>query len=137
MANYYGSARSNYFKVKDEEAFKEAMAAIPDIEVDGDNNKGFCVLVSGNSDSGGWPGFYMDEDDVEHEADVPAAVAEHLQDDEVAIFMEAGAEKLRYLVGFAEAINNKGEREGISINRIYDIAAGMTNKPENLTSCEY
>jgi hypothetical protein len=136
MANYYGSARSNYFKVKDEATFLEALTNIPDIEVHGDTERGFCVLVNGG-DAGGWPSFGLDEDMNEVEYDIPALVSEHLQDDEVAIFMEAGAEKLRYLVGYAEAINNKGEREAISINGIYEIAEQMTNKPENITAAEY
>jgi len=136
MANYYGSARSNYFKVKDEAAFKEAMDELPDIEVHGSPEKGFCVLVA-NGDSGGWPSYVFDEDYNDIEIDVPSIVSEHLLDDEVAIFMESGAEKLRYIVGYAEAINNKGERESISLNGIYELAAGLTDKPENITQAEY
>lgn len=33
MANYYGMARTNYFQVKDEEAFRQELAQIPDLSV--------------------------------------------------------------------------------------------------------
>lgn len=136
MANYYGSARSNYFKVKDEDAFKAALSEIPDIEVHG-SDKGFCVLVGSSSDSGAWPCWGWDEDGEEYEIDIPEIVSEHLQDNEVAIFEEVGAEKLRYLIGYAEAINNKGERRSISLNNILELAEELTDKPENITSAEY
>lgn len=137
MANYYGSARSNYFKVKDEAAFLAALEDVPDIEIHGVNEKGFCILVNGG-DYGGWPTMgWDDEEEDDFEIDLPVLVSEHLLDDEVAIFMESGAEKLRYIVGYAEAINNKGERKTISLMDIYDIAKGMTSKPENVTQAEY
>lgn len=137
MANYYGAARSNYFKVKDEAAFFAAMENVPDIEVHGDDEKGFCVLVAGG-DYGGWPTMgWNDETEDDYDIDVPAIVSEHLQDDEVAIFMESGAEKLRYIVGCAECINNKGERSSVSLNQIYELAADLTNKPDGVTPCEY
>jgi len=136
MANYYASARSNYFRVKNPEAFMEEMFNVPDITIHGDNEKGFCILVDGG-DYGGWPSWALDEDDNEYEVDVPVLVSKHLMDDEVAIFMEAGAEKLRYVTGYAEAINSKGERTGINLFDIYELAAELTDKPENVTHCEY
>ena len=137
MANYFGSARSNYFKVKSETAFLAAMNEVPDIEVHTGKDGTVCVLVSGG-DYGGWPTSTWNEDtDDIIEIDVPTIVSEHLADDEVAIFMEAGAEKLRYIVGYAVAINSKGEREEVSLYDIYELAAGLTDKPENIIPAEY
>ena len=137
MANYYGSARSNYFKVKDPVAFEEALFNVPDIEIQGSIEKGFCVLVSGG-DAGGWPSMgWDDETEEEFDIDVPQIVSEHLVDGEVAIFEEAGAEKLRYLVGYAEAINSKGERRAVSLNDIFKLAAELTDRPEDITPAEY
>jgi len=62
-------------------------------------------------------------------------VADHLIDGEVAIFMECGAEKLRYIVGCAVAVNNKREYKVVNINSInriegsvlYAGSAGLAN----------
>ena len=152
MANFYASARTNYFKVKDNEAFLNALENIPDIEVcrqhippynaegivpkDFDYG-GYAILVA-DGDYGGFPSqFYDDENDVEIEIDLADLIAEHLVDGEVAILMECGAEKLRYVTGWAEAINSKGERMSISLNDIYDIAASLTTSAKEITRCEY
>ena len=152
MANYYGSARTNYFKVKDMAAFDNALENVPDIEVVRENTPpynaegivpegfdygGVGVLVS-DGDSGGFPSqFYDDENDVDVEIDLGTLIAEHLQDGEVAILMECGAEKLRYVVGWAEAINSKGERKFIQLGDIYDIAKTLTDRPGDITKAEY
>jgi len=152
MANYYGSARTNYFRVKDMAAFDKALENVPDIEVvrenippysaegivpEGFDFGGVGVLVS-DGDCGGFPSqFYDDENDVDVELDLGTLIAEHLQDGEVAILMECGAEKLRYVVGWAEAINNKGERKFIQLGDIYDLAKELTDRPKDITKAEY
>jgi hypothetical protein len=60
-----------------------------------------------------------------------------LTSESVAIVMEIGYEKLRYLYGFAIAINNRGFIRTISLNEIYDIAVDLTDKPEEITRAEY
>jgi hypothetical protein len=62
-------------------------------------------------------------------------VARHLADDEVAIFMEAGAEKHRYVAGNAIAINSKGEIETVFLTDIYEKAKHLSSKP--ITIAEY
>ena len=138
MANYIASARSNYFRVKDIDAFLTAMERVPDVYVETDKD-GSVVLTVQNSDWGGWPSYYYDDENgiEEEDFDIAELVSEHLEEDSVAILMEVGAEKLRYVVGYAVAINSKGEREDISLMDIYELAAGLTNKPENVTNCEY
>jgi len=52
MANWYGTARSNYFRVKDTEAFKAWVNAMPDlILLEKDGKFGFYA----EGDSGGFP----------------------------------------------------------------------------------
>jgi hypothetical protein len=135
MANYYASCRTNYFKVKDDEAFENAMSEIPGVEVTTDA-AGYGLLGD-DPDGAGWPGWYMDDDDNEIEVDIYQAVAEHLVDGEVAIFMESGAEKLRYIVGFAVAVNNKGEIKALGLNDIYKMAKELTDRPDDITVAEY
>ena len=134
MANYYASSRSNYFNVKDADAFKAAMANFGDVEVITDKDGRYGVL-SQHSDNGTWPSYFFDDiTDEETEVDFFSFVADHLADDEVAIFMEAGAEKLRYICGYAVAVNNKGETRMIALSNIYDLAKELGS---NVTMAEY
>lgn len=133
MANYYGAARTNYFRVKDPEAF-EAWASKYQVEVI-KNADGLFGLLSDCPDSGSWPSSYFDEEKDDYvEIDIMQEVSAMLEDGEVAIFMETGAEKLRYLVGYAVAVNNRGETETISLQDIYSKAKKLGT---NITVAEY
>ena len=48
--------------------------------------------------------------------------------------MEAGHEKLRYISGYAEAINAKGERRTVSLSDIYGLARELGS---NITEATY
>jgi hypothetical protein len=126
MANYNAAARSNYFKVKDAEAFKAEMAAITGIVVwegQSEVRKGMFAVASDDPDTGCWPSYYYDEElDDDVDVDLFGMVAEHLEEGQVAVFMEAGAEKLRYVSGYAVAVNWEGEQVYVSLNDIYNLA---------------
>lgn len=64
-------------------------------------------------------------------------LAEHLQDDSVAVLMEAGAEKLRYVAGWAAAVNAKGEVVEIGLHAIYDMAKQKFGDDVEITVAEY
>jgi hypothetical protein len=120
MANYYGSARTNYFPVRDEAA-AEAWAKRWGFEMCRHNLKPglFCFL---SEHEGGWPDAEYDDDG--EQIDGPSLdeqFSEIAAPDEIVIMMEAGAEKLRYLVGYATAIRN-GETIQIGLNDIYQLA---------------
>ncbi|CAN5625847.1 hypothetical protein BH24ACT20_BH24ACT20_00350 [soil metagenome] len=121
MANYVGHARSNYLRVRDEAAFLGWVETLPGVVArreDGDRER-FVLLVE-DGDDGGWPNWRYHEDvDGEEEIDLHAELSEHLAEGEVAVLEEVGAEKLRYLVGYAVAVNHKGETLSISIDEIY------------------
>ena len=135
MANFYGSCRTNYFTVKDNEAFEEAMSEISGIEVITEGDK--YGLLGDDPDGGTWPGWIWDDEGNETEIDITEIVANHLIDGEVAIFMECGAEKLRYIVGCAVAVNNKGEVRAIGLQDIYKMAKELTDRPNDITVAEY
>lgn len=126
MANYYADARSNYFRVKDEQAFRDALAPY-EVEIVKRNAVEYALLANGG-DCNGWPSWSVNEQDEDVEIDFPALVAEHLADGEVAIFMEAGAEKLRYIVGQAIAINANGETRVVDLTDIYNLAAELGSR---------
>ena len=123
MANYVATARSNYFKVKDPEAFKSWVANCPNVGLISKDDGTFAVY-SDDPDSGSWPNYRFDEEtgDYDEEFDFFAGVAEFLVDGEIAVFMEVGAEKLRYCNGYAIAVHSNGEYETLNLDRIYDFA---------------
>ena len=131
MANYTASARSNYFRVKDEDAFQREMDGVPNIKCHRDKDGRFMIHETMGE---GWPGFRYDEEtDEEVEIDVAEIVYPHLADGEVAILMESGHEKLRYVTGYAVAINQRGERRSLNLSDIYEQARrwARTSLPRN------
>ena len=142
MANYYATARSNYFAVKDETAFREWAARIglnildPTLHapvVDG--NRRFGIAPGDGDDSGAWPtSFYNDDTDDFDDIDVSEELSVHLADGEVAILMEVGNEKLRYVSGSAVAVNNKGKSVYVNIDSIYSKSRKLG---KNITRAEY
>ena len=140
MANYYATARSNYFTVKDVEAFKkwaEELCLTVHEERRDENSKEprrFAIFAD-NGDSNGWPGYNYETDE---EVDIFTALAPHLADGEVAVLMEAGAEKLRYVTGYAVAIHSSGKTKEISLNGIYALAAEEFGVDQaSISRCEY
>jgi len=126
MAQWIGHARTNYFGVKDEAAFRAAFVTVEVeiVEIRGMDGMRFALL--GNDEYGGFPSMrYVDDEDELVDIDVTGMLIEHLADGEVAVLQEVGAEKLRYLTGAAWAVNNKGERVDVSIDDIYELAKGL------------
>ena len=124
MANFYGTARTNYFKVKSPEKFKEYVDTIPG-----------AILISKKEDRATLYGYYMDneygtfpssgryaDDDEEYDIDVVDDIVAYLAEGSVAVFMDCGAEKCRYLTGCAIAIDSKGESVMINLSDIYKMA---------------
>jgi hypothetical protein len=123
MATYYETARTNYFLVKDIEAFKTRLELFTALEVKVEkmNGKDYVCLLNDNEN--GFPFEAYDDILGEYvEIDWEGIFSEHLQDGSVAIIMGAGAEKLRYIHGYAVAFNNKGETEQVHLVDIYKIA---------------
>lgn len=141
MANYHATARSNYFAVKDEMTFRQwaEFAGLQVLESDhkekpSDGIRRFAI-APGNGDDGGWPTHRYNEETGEYdELDLPSELATYLKNGEVAVLIETGSEKLRYLCGYATAVNHKGETTGMSLEGIYEIAR---NLGPNITRAEY
>ena len=137
MANYYGQARTNYFQVKDLNAWRQELTGYP-VELieqkldDGTIKVGF---MDANDDGAGLDWQLYDEEGNETEIDWTDLLARHLADNEVAIIMEVGSEKYRYLSGWAMAVNNKKETREISLAKdIYTLAQELG---ENVTGATY
>jgi len=132
MANYIGTARSNYFHVKDTEKFSEFCDRI-DVEMISkpDGRVGFLCT---QDDTGSLQRWAEDEDGETIDVDLCAELAPHLKDGEVAVMMESGYEKFRYVTGYAMAVNSKGETRQVDLGDIYKLAKEIGNAP---TPCEY
>jgi hypothetical protein len=166
MANYYAAARTNYVSLKEGltvEDFRGHIDAIglPSVEVIEKNGK--VGLLSEDPDSGSFPSFlcpeWETEDDLKNLSQALGIPAEGLKDmeeiefswaahimplvkeGEVFIVMESGAEKLRYIVGFAEAYVRQGDEvkfTSINITEIYSKAAVEFGIPvEQIEPAEY
>lgn len=138
MGNYYATARSNYFKVKDDDEFKRFITGRWGNSIsfwEKKDKKGEVSYAVYSDESGGWPsGVWNDEESDFDQADFFKEIAKHLRDGQVAIFMETGAEKMRYLIGYSLAINNKLEVKIIDIENIYEEASILGNA---ITRAEY
>jgi hypothetical protein len=132
MANWIGTARSNYFHVKDEAQFT-IWADACDLDYLQDKEGRYAIAAR---DGEGWPSSYLDEHGEDFDLDLPMELATHLKDGEVAILMEVGNEKLRYLTGYAVAVNSKGEIASVGLDEIYKKAATAFNN-HDITRAEY
>lgn len=135
MANYYATARTNYFKVKDTDLFKKWLKEFNsiDVEVVPEKNGKFAILFGEDGiPSHRWNDETQDDDDI----DFTDELSKHLVEGEVAIIMSVGAEKLRYVSGYATAVNSKGDTVEISLDDIYEKASLALNT-KNISRAEY
>lgn len=133
MADYTAYFRSNYFAVKDAGGFQFFCAEF---------NCAMMTKIEGEQTLYGFYGNdhgipvtrYNEEKQSWEEADLLSALADHLTDDYVAIVMEVGFEKMRYLIGEAHAVNAAGEIASLDLDEIYERAAALGSKR---THCSY
>lgn len=121
MATWCGAARTNYFRVKDDDAFRAEMDKFGGVEVwtQPDDPKLFGL----GFEEGFWPSAYYDfENNDATDVDFVDIVGSHLEPGQVAVFQTAGAEKLRYITGYAVAVNHEGKTVEIDIDGIYQAA---------------
>ena len=117
MANWYGTARSNYFRVKNNDAFvKWADSRGLGVFRNKEGADLFAIHGGETTDDGSWPSYDVQGDT---EIDLVAELAQHLPKGQIAVLMEIGAEKLRYLTGVAIAVNHKGRVVELTLSDIY------------------
>ena len=129
MTTYYGSARTNYFKVADTAAFISALGPF-NVEVEVEVEVEVCGsrtdVVKVVADENGFVDGYFDPSTKEWvEASVTDVIAAHLVDGWVCVMEEVGTESLRYLHGRAVAFNNQGGKVSIDLRDIYSLAGRL------------
>lgn len=138
MANFYGTARSNYFRVKDGALFRAYILPMQSLNLITQKVKGETLfgIISTCDDTGTFPSsLYNEETGEDTEIDLIAGIAAHLCPGEVCVLMEAGAEKLRYISGWAQAFDHTGEVVTVSLSDIYKLAKAKFNVEP--TAAEY
>jgi len=124
MADWTGHARSNYFRVKDVDAFTTFINNVPGIAFwTKDNDSTNFAIFADVTDHGGWP----DTRDIEGQDDncydmgsLADDLVQHLAENEVAILMEIGNERLRYFTFRSTAVTWDGRRIDLDSDEIYD-----------------
>lgn len=135
MSDYYATARSSYYKVKSKKKFKKFCQEhqLEFIESDSDKGKvGFLV----QTDFGTIPNGRVNSKGNYVEIDFEEELSKHLAAGEVAVVVEAGNEKLKYVAGYAFAVNSKGRTVVVSTDDIYNKAEKMF-KTKTITRAEY
>ena len=131
MANFYGQTRSNYFAVKDPEAFKQELSKYP-VEIITQEKDGVTLygFLDNDPNGGGQIDYYYDEEAGDNSEDISWGefFKRHLEDDWVAIIVSSGAEKYRYLLGHATAYNNKGEETHLDLSDIITLSSHLGSK---------
>jgi hypothetical protein len=134
MANYCATARSNYFRVKDAAAF-EAWCDERFLDYWQDTaRERYAISASGEYASGSWPWY---DHSTDAEIDIAAELVPHLHPKDVAVLIEVGSEKLRYLIGQAVAVHASGRIDRVSLDDIYDRAMQGVEDGVTVTEATY
>jgi hypothetical protein len=122
MADWYGSSRTNYIKFKDLDGLKKALEPFPVTFVAGIGERAGTYYLTSLDETGSLYRSYQDENDEQIFFDFAEHVCPYMEDDQILVVIEVGAERLRYLTGDAAAYNAAGEFVVINLNHIYDRA---------------
>jgi hypothetical protein len=115
-----GCIAPNYFRVKDATAF-EAWCHTRSLDFWTKHYGGVgdrYAVSADTGDSAGWPCYDSKQDDI----DLTGELAKHLDPRDIAVLIEIGSEKLRYLTGIATAVHHSGRTLHVDLNEIYDRA---------------
>lgn len=122
MANYVSRWRSNWFSVRDRAAFDAWVGRYPSVTVETRDSGQVALFDAHDGDHDGVPSIWLDpETDEWVDVDFLGELSDHLAPDAVAVVMEVGAEKLRYLTGMIDAVRPDGSRLHQSLSSFPDV----------------
>lgn len=119
---WIGTSRTSYARFKDL-AVLAAVLAPYEVIVSPSSDLDDAACLLSQMEDGGWPRFTEDD----QELDLPSIVAEHLRAGEVIVFQSVGADKLRYVSGYSEAITHDGRRITVDLDDIVARAKSELN----------
>lgn len=157
MANAEYRSRTNYFRVRNLKEFTDDLerygidygnwGSQSDVIIDNSpHNKPANAIALFTYDF--WPMF--DEEMVadrlelndgepvpqEYES-IEDLITAHLEETDVAIIMGIGMEKMRYLDGYAVAVNATGQKRALRLDDIYDLAKEIAPQKNTVTQALY
>ena len=135
MADWNGTCRSNYFRVKDENAFLEMLELFDAHHIKKQVGEETLHGFYSEDEYGAIPQSCLEGDD--EPTSILELIADHLVADEVCVILEAGAEKARYITGLAIAIHSSGKRVDIRLSEIYDLARTEFGTNASVTEAVY
>lgn len=134
MPDYFGSTRSNYFRVANPEFFEEWCAHLDLTVWSKVRDEETFYAISADPNAEGWPTRREVKDGRERPLDFHGELAEQLDPRDAAIIMEVGYEGLNYFVGTATAIHPDGRTHTIAIADIYERARTVFGPDINITN---
>ena len=145
MGTYNCTIRTNYFRVKDEEMFRKLMdrvygtSEVMLFERESENHTKFFGFGCYGELSG--LALSKDEEDPDCEEssyeEFLSRLSQHVAEDDAVIIMEAGAEKMNYVVG-STIIITKNDIQYIDMtNAAIEKAKDMLGNPSWDTKCDY
>lgn len=146
MANYECVTRSNYFRVKDPEAFRKFMSRVYGSDKVNlwEKKDKEDRLVFGFGLFGEISGYKAeeadDDDDLEEYTDYDVfldGLQQHVAADDAVIIVEGGNEKLRYIIGGAVVVTRRAIEYFDVTNIATKRAAELLENPEWTTCCNY
>jgi hypothetical protein len=124
--DYYGTARTNYFRVKNAQAFKDAVEKISGLSYEIRRVENAAMFGIFTNNQYGWIEEYYDEEtDSDVSIDWDKFFKTHLHKDSVAIMRDVGNEEQRYLHGHTIAWNANGDKKIICLDDIYALATEL------------
>jgi len=146
LANYLCSVRTNYFHVKNPDLFRKFMERVYGTEDSvelWERKDGQGLPIFGFGSYGAIGGVRNTAEDTESEADETdydefvSELQQHVREDDAVIILEAGSEKLRYIVGSVEIITSTDWDHLDIADLAKRRAAVLLNNPTWHTTCEY
>lgn len=139
MANFNGTARSNYVKVKDVAAATAALEPFDNEIHKHPDNADYIAIFGGCYDTGTLITTREDDEGEVEELDFAAWAQEHLAPGQVLVLMTAGAEKQRYVSAWAEAHTWDGRSVAIRLDTALDnlIRSELGLDPDTVAPATY
>lgn len=132
MADYIADCRSNYVRAKNPKRFKDFLMEY-DVQIIEDDEERIGFISNAQE---GIPSLVDDDGEYRCTVDEDERLPKFLAEGEVLVIYEIGRESMRYLIGYAVAINWDGKVCHTSLDEIYSRAeSNFGNKPK--TQAEY
>ena len=135
MADYVAYARSNYFRVLNDEAFLDWCEEVDLVAESRDKGDRLEYVIFPNTGDGAWPSLEQDADGDDVDREFTEELIKHLDPDDIIVLNQIGHEKRRYVDGVALALAADGTQWRVCLEDVYQLVAADT--PTKRTTSVY